>query len=147
LPLQRPQKRIDDHSIIRAATLWAHVQAVKALPRQPAAFSFDGLLMFPIGSRPGGAGDQGGRPVSIHRGQLPIIAQRGDARPEMQNCGRDAPGYGLETHYWGYGTRATQGRPLTAKGGTRHQPNQFSGPLRDFEGSNSAIKRPGQPGL
>ncbi|WP_306262467.1 ribonuclease HII [Pararhizobium sp. IMCC21322] len=119
-------QRIDDINI-RAATLWAMVQAVKALPRQPDGVLIDGRDVPDGLPCPGGAVIKGdGLSQSIAAASIIAKVMRDRM---MQNCGRDAPGYGLETHM-GYGTEQHRAA-ITAKGGTRHHRTSFR-PLRDL---------------
>lgn len=119
-------QRIDDINI-RAATLWAMVQAVKGLPRQPDGVLIDGRDVPDGLPCPGGAVIKGdGLSQSIAAASIVAKVMRDRM---MQNCGRDAPGYGLETHM-GYGTERHRAE-IIAKGGTRHHRTSFR-PLRDL---------------
>lgn len=119
-------ERIDEMNI-RAATLWAMVQAVKALPRQPDGVLVDGRDVPDGLPCPGGAVIKGdGLSQSIAAASIiaKVIRDR-----MMLNCGRDAAGYGLETHM-GYGTEKHRAA-IISRGGTRHHRLSFR-PLRDL---------------
>lgn len=119
-------QRIDDMNI-RAATLWAMVQAVNALPTQPDGVLIDGRDVPDGLPCPGGAVIKGdGLSQSIAAASIVAKVLRDRM---MQNCGLDAPGYGLETHM-GYGTERHR-LAIVSKGGTRHHRLSFR-PLRDM---------------
>lgn len=119
-------QRIDEINI-RAATLWAMTQAVKALPKLPDGVLIDGRDVPDGLPCPGGAVIKGdGLSQSIAAASIIAKVMRDRM---MQYCGRDAPGYGLETHM-GYGTEKHRAA-IIDKGGTRHHRVSFR-PLRDL---------------
>lgn len=119
-------KRIDDMNI-RAATLWAMTQAVKALPTQPDGVLIDGRDVPDGLPCPGGAVIKGdGLSQSIAAASIIAKVMRDRM---MQNCGQDAPGYGFERHM-GYGTEQHRSA-IIRMGGTRHHRISFR-PLRDL---------------
>lgn len=116
-----------DRMNIRAATLWAMTQAVTALPQQPDGVLIDGRDI-PAGLPCPGCAVIKGDGLSQSIAAASIVAKVMRDRM-MQICGRDAPGYGLETHM-GYGTELHRAAILS-KGGTRHHRLSFR-PLRDL---------------
>jgi ribonuclease HII len=119
-------RRIDEMNI-RAATLWAMAECVKALPRQPDGVLIDGRDVPDGLPCPGGAVIKGdGLSQSIAAASIVAKVMRDRM---MCNCGQDVPGYGFEVHM-GYGT-AQHRSAIVQMGGSRHHRLSFR-PLRDL---------------
>ncbi|MFK8034803.1 MAG: ribonuclease HII [Hyphomicrobiales bacterium] len=118
--------RIDEMNI-RAATLWAMTQAVKALPLRPDGVLIDGRDV-PSGlPSPAGAvikGDTLSKSIAAASIVAKVMRDR-----MMQTCAQDAPGYGLDVHM-GYGTEMHR-HAIVKHGGSRHHRQSFR-PLKDL---------------
>lgn len=118
--------RIDDMNI-RAATLWAMTQAVKALPFRPDGVLIDGRDIPDGLPSPAGAvikGDGLSKSIAAASIVAKVVRDR-----MMQTCEHDSPGYGLGTHM-GYGTEMHR-NAIVNLGGTKHHRMSFR-PLKDL---------------
>lgn len=118
--------RIDEMNI-RAATLWAMTQAVKALPLRPDGVLIDGRDVPGGLPSPAGAvikGDALSKSIAAASIVAKVMRDR-----MMQTCAQDAPGYGLDVHM-GYGTEMHR-HAIVKHGGSRHHRQSYR-PLKDL---------------